>query len=125
VRVRVEEVLDAKGRTVACATPLGRLHLVWEADALPAPGDHDVELDVPSVLAWGSQIRTVDDGQPSGARGVLLTGTLLGLDEHGTAEVEVREGRLLVETLGEPPLGAVGAVVQLRPPRVHAHPYEG
>jgi hypothetical protein len=125
VRVHVEHIVDARRRIVACATALGPLQVVWEGDSLPDQGDHDVELDVPSILEWGYEIwRAGDEHPPGDADRTVLTGTMLGFDESGVAEIQLREGLLLVETLGEPPLGAVGGAVELRPPRIHAHPYE-
>lgn len=125
VRVHVEHIVDARRRIVACATALGPLQLIWEADPLPEAGDHDIELDIPSILEWGYEIWRAGDEQPPGdVDRPVLTGTLLGFDESGVAEIQVRGGLLLVETLGEPPLGAVGDTVELRPPRIHAHPYD-
>lgn len=125
MRVRVEAVIDAARGIVRCATPLGVLSLVWDARPVPASGDHEVELEVPGVLTWGREITgTADGGTPDGPERSLVADTLLGLDGSGVAEIQLREGVLLVETFGEPPLGAVGGAVELRPPRIHAHPYQ-
>lgn len=125
MRVHVERIVDARKKTVQCETPLGTLPIVWEGDPLPTSGLYDVELDVPSILEWGYEIWRTSDGPPADARGLAtLTGTLVGFDELGVAEIEVREGFLLVETLGDPPLGAVGDRVELRPPEIHAYPYD-
>ncbi|HSP03719.1 MAG TPA: hypothetical protein VLR27_09475 [Acidimicrobiales bacterium] len=125
MRIRVVGVTDAAGRVVECTTPVGRLHVVWESASLPSPGDHDVELDLPTVLEWGCEVWTATDREPAHDPGrPLLSGTLLGVDEAGVAEVRVPGGLLTVETSGEPPLGAIGEAVELQPPRVLAYPFD-
>lgn len=125
MRVRVERVIDARRKVLQCSTPVGSLPLVWEQQPLPSGGDYDVELDVPAILEWGREIWRVSDGRPTdGSERPLIVGTVVGFDELGVAEIELREGLLLIETLGEPPLGTVGEAVEFRPPEIHAHPYD-
>lgn len=130
MRVRVTSVLEADRRLVQCDSACGPLQVIWHAPDLPSTGDHDVELDVPATLTWGAEIWRAADGRRDGIGrrdGVgrpILTGTLADLDELGLATVELREGLLVVETRGDPPLGLVGEVIELHPPAITAHPYE-
>lgn len=125
MRVRVEKIVDERRRVLACASALGALHLVWEGEALPELGWHDVELDVPAILEWGREIGPAGDvGDAGGTDAPGLVGQLLSFDEAGMAEIRVKDGLLLVETLGEPPLGIVGQTVEVHAPSLHAHPYD-
>lgn len=126
MQVTVERLVDPRKKIVTAVTGAGRLDLVWEGNEAPTSGEHSVELDVPAILEWGREIWRASDGVPDDhpSRAQRITGTLEGLDELGVATIRVGDGYLLVETLGDPPLGTVGEQVSFETLDIHAFPVD-
>lgn len=124
MHVTVTRVVDPRKAIVETFSGLGRLELAWKGEPAPTGGSHDIELDVPAALEWGREIWRAADGvpEPPPPRGQRFGGLLHGLDELGVATIRTREGFLLVDTLGDPPLGTVGELVELETLHLDAYP---
>ena len=122
--VTILRVLDPRKGIVEARCGLGRLKLAWQESPVPGEGDHYVELDVPDILEWGREIWPASAGEPvpPPPKGQRIRGRLVGLDERDVATIRTVEGHLLVDTLGDPPLGTVGEDVELETLDLHAYP---
>ena len=125
MRVIVESVESEPLRLVRAGSHLGPLTVTWEGE-LPQPGPHDVELEVPDAVEWGRRAWPAGDApEPTGEQGVQrLHGVLRDLDELGVATLELGPTMLLVDTVGEPPLGTVDHAVIIDVVSLQAYPYE-
>jgi hypothetical protein len=117
-------IVDPRKGIVEARSGLGRLRFTWQGEPPPDGGDHHVEVDVPDLLEWGREIWRAADGvpDPPPPKGQRLRGRLVGIDEHGVATIRAGDGFLLVETLGDPPLGTVDEEVELETLHLHAFP---
>ena len=120
----MESVESEPLRLVRTGSHLGTLTVTWEGE-LPEPGPHDVELEVPDALEWGRQAWPAADApEPTGeAGGQRLHGVLRDIDELGVATLELGPTTLLVDTVGEPPLGTVDHEVIIEVASLQAYPY--
>ena len=122
--VTVERVVDPRKGIVLARSAFGELRLRWQGGPPPSSGRHHIELDVPAILEWGREIWRAEDGEPDRRPpgGQRLSGILVGLDELGVATIRTNDGYLLVETLGDPPLGTVDEAVELETLDLYAYP---
>ena len=112
VQIRVRNVL--KDALVECETAVGPVTARWRGEDAPVVGaTHEVELDTCGRLVWAEGLSIVSPDGPS--HGVQTLSGLIEDIEGDSVVVRVGEGVLLLDVAGDPPLGAVGEVVSLRP----------
>lgn len=97
----------------------------WCGSGAPTPGNYHAEIDFDPV-DW-SDIRAIpatDVGRS--ARGAsVVRAEVIDAGHDGVAQLRARTGEeLLVDTIGEPPLGAIGLTIEFTPQGVEVFPYD-
>ncbi|MBV6700200.1 hypothetical protein [Kitasatospora aureofaciens] len=130
MRVEITRVLDATTARVAFRCAVGQASGHWAGRAPAAPGEFDVELEIPEEIAdWtvlGAPAAGSIVGDISGQAGVSITATVGGVGEGDDTVVELRLGSdiLLVEAPARRWEVSPGEVVALHVPSVRLYPYD-
>jgi hypothetical protein len=98
----------------------------WKSDQPPVPGVVDVEIDIPGEYLWDTEVRRVGEETSVGIaeldQGVRVVGEVVDLDHLGILTLRINGSHIMVETLGEPPLGVVGGLVEVCAERIELYP---
>jgi hypothetical protein len=104
MRIRIDRVQDVRpgSATVSFTSPLGIATARWIGTVPDEGACHDVELEVPGVLTWGSEISETTAGASiSEEMGqVCLVGCIRSLSDDGVAAVQIGSDTVLVEMRG-------------------------
>lgn len=120
MRIKVLQRMAGNPVGLECETPGGRLRAIWRGTELPSVGEcYDVEIDPVGELVWGNQVNV--DARPQGTYGEALVGLVEDVDGE-TVVLRVSGAVVLLEVLGDPPLGIVGREVLVRPESFELYP---
>ena len=98
---------------------------MWRANTLPDPGDHDVELEIPTELHWGRDLRELETpaaGIQQTADGYRLTGRAVDLGSDGALAIDLGGSIVMLDTEGTPPANVVGRIVEFDSPVLELYP---
>jgi len=107
MRLRVNRIVEIKpgAATVSFGTQLGDASGQWVGDLPIVGGNYEVEIEVPGVLKWNTEISetqsTVESVFEENSR-VCIVGRLLAIDDDGVAAIELCGDIILVEIVGTP-----------------------
>jgi hypothetical protein len=109
MRIRLDAV-DRGEKVIVRFTIDGRsVSATWRGVEVPAVGQScDVELDVPSELAWGTSLRLVGEQHEAQALGGVVEDV-----EGDVVTLRVGSTPVLLDVAGDPPLGVVGMSVSV------------
>lgn len=112
--VTVRTVTGDRPATVECETDLGQVVAHWRGGEAPTVGsEQHVEVDAVGSLVWADGPRIVAPHGES-EHGQTLTGRIDGIDGDAVV-VRIGGSVVLLEVEGDPPLGALGGTVSVRP----------
>jgi hypothetical protein len=114
VIVTVRRLVQGAADALECETPVGTLIGHWRGTTTLAPGlSEDVELDTSGPLVWNDGPAIVHpDGRSE--HGQVLHGRIEDIEGDHVA-VRVGDALVALEVHGEPPLGALGRSVAIKP----------
>jgi hypothetical protein len=97
---------------------------LWRGTAQEAGIEVDVELEVRDEIDWSkiSVGQRVEAIAKEGPEALVVRGFVDDLDIHGVLTLRLAGGVLLIDTLGEPPIGVVGREVSLVARDVEIYP---
>lgn len=120
MRIRVNQIRRALGETamVTFESALGRASALWMGPAPEEGAEYDVEVEVPGVVTWGSEISETlaeesiceEDGR------VCLVGRVQSLSDDGVAAIQLGGDVVLVELADAP--RAIPRAVLIRVPEI-------
>lgn len=120
MKIEVLRLLAGDPIAVECTTPAGRLLAIWRGAEQPTAGaTYDVEIDVLGELEWGKRVNV--DVRPQGMFPEGLVGLVEDVDDESVV-LRVLASVVLLEVLGDPPLGVVGRHVLVSPEGVALYP---
>ena len=125
MRIVLRDPAVSTGDLVRFTVAGGWAIATWEGEnPHPAGVEVDVELDLPDEVDWNRIVVGPMDGRIVELResGLVLRGVVVDLDELGVLSLSVGTGVVMVDTLGEPPLGVVGQTVALPVDRLAVYP---
>lgn len=106
MRIHVRHIgeVQADGVTIAFDSSLGSASARWVGELPDEGASCEVELEVPGVLTWGSEIAdTLADESIFEEKGrVCLVGCVRSLSDDGVAAIQVGHDIVLVEIAGAP-----------------------
>ena len=114
MRVALGEVAEGDPPTVVVTASGVSGTGLWRGEAPPtAVTEVDVELEVPGQIDWTDIFVAPDlPGGIAPADGeLLLQGVVEGVDQDGILTLRIVHSIVLIETVGEPPVGLVGTHV--------------
>lgn len=119
VRAPVGGPVEVRGiGVVGCAT--------WHGAAPPAEGiGTEIELNVPSDVDW-SDISVGSESPAAGpcrSGGLVVNGIVADVDQDGVLALDTGGGVVLVDTVGDPPVGIVGCRFDLRSAMPNSSPW--
>ena len=79
----------------------------------------DVELEFPEPLKWSARKVDLIDSGSSGSG--WLTDIVTAVDREGVTTVDLAGAPLMIDTVGEAPLGIVGLIVRFSAEDVEIH----
>ena len=107
MRLRVKRIVEIKpdAATVSFSTHLGDASGQWVGELPTVGGNYEVEIEVPGVLKWNTEIsetqRTVESVFEENSQ-VCIVGRLQSIDDDGVAAIQLCNDILLVEIVGTP-----------------------
>jgi hypothetical protein len=114
MKVHVQSV---DGCRVGVVTPIGTATGTWVGASPAIDHDCDVELEVPGVLAWENIKDAGQTGSPNLAERpdglVWMRGRVDDIDEDLVLRLWLGETSVLIDSVGDPPLGVVGRFVDI------------
>jgi hypothetical protein len=114
MRVNIRSV---DGCRVSVVSSIGTVTGTWVGASPGLKQDYEVELDVPGVVPWerindaGSHGTPILLERPDGL--VSLTGRVDDIDEDLVLQLWLGETSVMIDSVGEPPLGIVGRFVDV------------
>ncbi|MFD3688986.1 hypothetical protein ACFWTE_29715 [Nocardiopsis sp. NPDC058631] len=122
MRIAVTEADDAPMVRFRCAagSAIGR----WEGPEPPGIGEHDVELDIPETVEFGSCEPGRDrvEDVPDGSGAVLVAGRVEEVGDGPDTVVVLRVGGGLLLVEAGDPRPSAGAWVRLTAAELHLYP---
>jgi hypothetical protein len=114
MRVSIQSV---DGCRVAIVSAIGTARGTWVGPTPELEKDYHVELDVPGVVAWDS----IEDAGPNRMPSlterldglVSLRGRVDDIDEDLVLQLWLGSTSVMIDSVGEPPLGIVGRFVDV------------
>ena len=107
MKLHINQVINAQAEsaTVSFSSTYGNATSRWVGTPPEVGCDYDVEIDVPGILRWNTEISKAqtsvqsifeDDGK------VCIFGQLKSIDEAGVAVIQLHDDMILVEVKGIP-----------------------
>jgi len=116
MRVALSKVLGGDPPTVVVTAPGVSGGGLWRSETPPvATTEVDVELEVPGQIDWTEilAVRDLPGHLVPADDELLLQGVVEDVDQEGVLTLRIADAVVLVETIGEPPLGVVGEHVAM------------
>lgn len=116
MRVVLSKVLGGDPPTVLVTAPGVSGGGLWRGETPPvAATEVDIELEVPGQIDWMEILvaRELPGHLLPAESELLLQGVVEDVDQDGVLTLRIADAVLLVETIGEPPLGVVGEHVAM------------
>ncbi|GEA86041.1 MAG: hypothetical protein NVV70_14810 [Cellulomonas sp.] len=125
MRVVLQKVLGGDPPNVVVTAPGLSGDGLWRGDSPPVAGaEVDIELEVPRIIGWTEIMVARDlprDVRPADGE-LLLQGIVEDVDQEGVLTLRIADEVVLIETVGEPPLGVVGQHVAMFAQRSELYP---
>ncbi|PZS09246.1 MAG: hypothetical protein DLM55_06790 [Acidimicrobiales bacterium] len=99
----------------------------WHGEKPSLGTSHSVEIDVNDLLLWGRDLRVADTPAQEIADDedmVRISGRIESFDSDDVLTLLVDNSLIMVETEGDPPLGAIGRYATLRSAKITLYPYD-
>jgi hypothetical protein len=123
----IVEIFDSASNGRVKCTLCGReITAGWISDTPPTKGRVSVEIDIPGEFNWGPEVSLTPESDETCIEmhgdHVSITGRVIDFDELNVLTIVTAGSPVMIDTIGEPPLGIVGRKVLVRAPKIDFYP---